>query len=228
MKKISFIVFFLLLLVGMYMLFIQTKPDNTSPKSPLHKDLDKKTFLTSEKNLTNKTTTVPSTKIPTTQVTHKEDEQLQDTLNNNPSEVAIYKTLSLDEAKLTTPPRKHIVPVAAIRMNNDVNTALKPNDTLILPDINGIDYTLQVSHVQKHADGSVTSTSFYVDEGIKYTTTITQSDNESFISLSSSQGLYEIETSNGVGYIYQTNDIRKQMQRPNVNDVIILPIPEKK
>jgi hypothetical protein len=139
----------------------------------------------------------------------------------------MYETLSIDEAKLVTAPRKHITPIAAIRIDNDVNAGLKPHDTLLLPDINGIDYTLKVSYVQKHADGSITTTSSYVDEGIKYTTTITQSDNESFISLSSAQGLYEIETSNGVGYIYQTNDIRKQMQRPNVNDVIILPIPEK-
>ena len=224
MKKVIFIVLSVLLFLSIYMIFIQKKPDNTSPKPPLSEDIDEKILLPQQKDLVNKTAISPSIKIPTVQTTHKKDKELEDT----PKETTMFEILSLAEAKLITIPRKHITPVAAIRMNNDVNTELNPNNTILLPDINGIDYTLQISHVQKNADGSVTTTSSYVDEGIKYTTTITQSDNESFISLSSAQGLYEIETSNGVGYIYQTNDIRKQMQRPNVNDVIILTVPEKK
>lgn len=138
----------------------------------------------------------------------------------------IYKILSIEEAKLTTKPRKNITPVGAIRMPNNNMKTLHTQDTFILTDIEGIDYTMKISNIQKNNDGSITSTGQFSDEGITYTTTITQVENESYISLSTPQGLYEIETSNEVGYIYRTDTMRKQMQNTKISDVIVLPIPK--
>jgi len=148
------------------------------------------------------------------------------TLLSEQKNITIYDSLSLEEAQMTTKVRKHIKPVSAIQMKPNTLKQLRIKDTIVLADIEGVDYPLTVTHIQTHSDGSVTTTGSYVDEGISYTTTMTQSDHESFISLATAQGLYEIETNNGVGYVYKTSDIRKQMQQSTANDVIILPIPQ--
>ena len=132
----------------------------------------------------------------------------------------------MEEAQLTTKPRKTIVPVGAIHIQNHIMSKLKLHDTFKLTDIEGVDYSLTISNIQKHHDGSITTTGEYSDEDIKYTTTITQSDNETYITLSTPQGIYEVETSNEVGYIYRTDTIRRQMHDPTKNDVIVLPIPK--
>jgi len=152
--------------------------------------------------------------------------QTQNTLETANEKMYIYETLSIEEASLTTKPRKNITPVGAIRMPSNSMATLTPNDTFTLKDIEGADYTMTISGIQEHDDGSVTKTGQFTDEGIIYTTTITQAEHSSFITLSTPQGLYEIETSNEVGYIYRTDTIRKQMQNTKINDVIVLPIPK--
>ena len=152
--------------------------------------------------------------------------QTQNTLETANEKMYIYETLSIEEASLTTKPRKNITPVGAIRMPSNSMATLTPNDTFTLRDIEGADYTMTISGIQEHDDGSVTKTGQFTDEGIIYTTTITQAEHSSFITLSTPQGLYEIETSNEVGYIYRTDTIRKQMQNTKINDVIVLPIPK--
>lgn len=155
-----------------------------------------------------------------------ETKQTPNTVETKNEEMYIYETLSIEEASLTTKPRKNIAPVGAIRMPSNSMATLTPNDTFTLRDIEGVDYTMTISSIQEHNDGSVTKTGQFTDEGITYTTTITQAENSNFITLSTPQGLYEIETSNEVGYIYRTDTIRKQMQNTKISDVIILPIPK--
>jgi hypothetical protein len=137
---------------------------------------------------------------------------------------SMYKILSMEEAISVTKPRRNITPITAIEIETK---QLKKNDILKLPDIEGVDYEITITSIQTNAS-SITSTGSFTDEGIKYSTTITQSNNESFITLSTPKGTYEIETRNGVGYIYSTQDIRKHLQKGTKDDVIILPIPKEK
>ena len=155
-----------------------------------------------------------------------EEKQMPKTLELKSAQSDIYEILSIEEASLTTQPRDNIVPVGAIRMPNNSMATLTYKDTFVLKDIEGIDYTMTISNIEEHNDGSVTKTGQFTDEGITYTTTITQVKNTSFITLSTPQGLYEIETNNEVGYIYRTDTMRKQMQNTKINDVIVLPIPK--
>ncbi len=138
---------------------------------------------------------------------------------------ALYETLSIEEAKLITPPRKNIAPIAAIRITQNMSE-LQSNDTLTLSDIEGEDYTLTIQSITQNNDGSTSTTASYEDEGISYTTTITQSAKSNYITLSTANGLYEIETRADTGYIYRTDSIRKALQSRTPNDVIILPIPK--
>ena len=140
----------------------------------------------------------------------------------------LYNTLPLYEAQLSTTQKRHIKPLSAIRLNTDTFTDMQKGDTLTLPDIEGLDYTLTVVDVETYENGATSTTAKYEDEGVTYTTTITHSEKETFITLATAQGLYEIETEAGTGYVYSSSDIRKQLQKPQGNDVVILPIPKEK
>ena len=142
-------------------------------------------------------------------------------------EKILYESLSLEEAKLNTSPRKNITPIGAIRITQNIST-LQKGDRFTLPNIEGEDYTLTVKSTYANPDGSTSITAQYEDEGITYTTTITQSPTSNYINLSTANGLYEAETNHNTGYIYRTNDIRKQMQDTSTNDFTILPIPTQK
>ncbi len=144
-----------------------------------------------------------------------------------PSQMPLYESLTIEEAKLSTPPRKKVAPIGAIQIKQRMSE-LQPNDILTLSDVEGLDYTLTVQSTLINNDGSTSTTANYEDEGITYTTTITQSDKSTYITLSTANGLYEIETNADTGYIYKTIDIRKQLQSRTPNDVIILPIPKEK
>ena len=144
--------------------------------------------------------------------------------NQTPTYVSLYEVISIQEASLFTKPRDTIIPVAAIHIQQSLKSA-KVGKQLLFPDIQGNDYTLTVDSIDTNSDGSVSVTASYEDEGIRYTSTITQSDTSIYINLSTQNGLYEIETKGKTGYIYKTDDIRKRMQNYKKSDVIILPSP---
>jgi len=147
------------------------------------------------------------------------------TTQKNHKQTLLYEPLSLEEAKLSTPPRKKVSPIGAIQIKQRMSE-LQPNDTLTLSDVEGSDYTLTIASVHQNNDGSTSTTAHYKDEGITYTTTITQSDKSTYITLSTANGLYEIETNADTGYIYKTDTIRKAIQSRIPDDVIMLPIPK--
>jgi cytoskeletal protein RodZ len=159
----------------------------------------------------------------------KNSETYEDTTSKTASTQThlLYETLPLEEANMITKEKRHIEPVSAIKLNTDTFSSLQTGDSLTLPDIDGIDYTLTVVDVQTYDNGATSTTAKYEDEGVTYTTTITHSSNETFITLATAQGMYEIEAEQGTGYVYDSSHIRKQMQRPGKSDVIVLPVPKK-
>jgi len=134
--------------------------------------------------------------------------------------INIYNTLSIEEASLQYKPRSYVKPITAIELSQH---SLTLGDTMLFPNIEGIDYAIIISHIATNPDGSKSITGSYNDEGILYTTTMTESANDSFISLATTEGSYEIETRKGIGYIYKTHEIRKVMQTSPINDTIIYP-----
>jgi len=222
MRKYILIILSLVLLVALGLFYTQTKEQksikvhtekkvpNTLPKLKQ----DKKPMQ--DVNHTKKTVSTVEEKVSTVTI-----------LKDDNTHTNLYEPLSIDEAQLTVSPRKNITPIGAMRINQ-VMAQLQPNDTLTLSDVEGSDYTLTVQSTQTNNDGSTSTTANYEDEGITYTTTITQSDKSTYITLSTANGLYEIESNADTGYIYKTIDIRKQLQSRTPNDVIILPIPKEK
>jgi hypothetical protein len=139
------------------------------------------------------------------------------------SKVPLYQTLSIEEASLHHKPRSYVAPVGAVEL---LSLDLHRGDTLLLPDIEGVDYALDITDIYPHNDGSKSITGRYYDEGIGYTTTITYAKSGSFISLSTTNGSYEIETQEQIGYIYRTHEIRKKMHPNPIDDGIILSTPK--
>ena len=217
------LIFILFILVGTLVFYTM--------KHEEQKEVSRAASLLPQVTNTQKEHLVVSTPPPKKNTTHifKENSPQENSSEEEYQEEipSIYKILSMEEAISVTKPRKNITPLTAIEMETQQLQKLKKNDTLKLPDIEGVDYEVTITSIQKNAS-SVTSTGSFTDEGIRYSTTITQSNKESFITLSTPKGTYEIETRNGVGYIYRIQDIRQHLQKGNKNDVIILPIPKKK
>jgi hypothetical protein len=204
MKVILSIVAISLIILG-FLVFAgeQTVPSLEKPKIVAITSISKPIFTASPKR----------TQTKTEQKAKQENMITRDKID-------IYNTLSIEEASLQYKPRSYVKPLTAIALNQH---SLAIGDTMLLPNIEGIDYEILISHIAINSDGSKSITGSYSDEGIPYTTTMTQSDNDTFISLATTEGAYEIETRKGIGYIYKTHEIRKVMQTSTLNDTIILP-----
>ena len=219
------LIFISVVLLGVVILYVikSQAPKNTMHSNIIHQD--------TKVQQTVQTTSTVATAHPSSKKEKalRPNEISKDTTKETPSSPTrvLYKTLPLDEAQLSTTQKRHIKPLSAIRLNTDTFTDMQKGDTLTLPDIEGLDYSLTVIDVQTYENGATSTTAQYEDEGVTYTTTITHSADETFITLATAQGLYEIETAARTGYVYNSNDIRKQLQRPEGNDVVILPIPKK-
>lgn len=217
MKKVLFLFFLLILIFVIWVQYASTP--TTSPQNSVYPIENK------GDNNVSRTITMPLSPAINKAISKTDIVSSQNT--EAKVESIMYTTIPLEEALLSTKPRKNIPAIAAIKIEHEIFNHVKLQDTIILSDIEGEDYPLIITNIQKHNDGSASITCSLKDEGIRYTTTITQSENETFISLSTPKGLYEIESSNTIGYIYRTKDIRRQMQRKPLNDVIIFPIPKK-
>jgi len=142
-------------------------------------------------------------------------------------EVQFYEILSLEEASLIEKPMEGIKPINAIRIKRSEMEGLSVGDILILNDIEGLDFSISITNVEKHNDGIVSYIGVHSDEGIEYITTITQSDNESFMTFATENGIYEMESKKGIGYIYKASAIREHLQEAGKRDFIVMPIPKR-
>jgi hypothetical protein len=211
-KVVLFIVSIALILLGLF-IFMQKE----SPLPSLSHEVIEKVALPQQASLPIKTNVQSHISEKSYHIEQK------GTLDNPLSQtLEVYETLSLEEALLFHKPRSYVKAISAIRIPNK---NIKKGDTLILPNIEGVDYSILISHVDKNHDGSRSITGSYTDEDIPYTTTMTQSSTNTFISLATPQGSYEIETFQEIGYIYKSNEIRQYMQPKAINDGIILPPP---
>jgi len=224
MRKYILIIISIILMVLLLVIYFQKSPSN---KQYSHTEVaHPNTALQSEVKPILQSKTSHPKQIEKKSV--KKTETSKKSPSNKPFSHAriLYKTLPLEEAHMISKQKRHITPVVAIHLDASTFENIQKGETLTLPDIEGLDYTLTVIDVQTYANGASSTTANYVDEGVTYTTTITHSKSETFITLATAQGLYEIETKQGTGYVYDSSNIRKQMQRPNTNDVIVLPVPK--
>jgi len=216
-KKVLWLLLLIIIVLAMVVwYFNQSKNEKASTPHTTMPDKAQETAKQSKTSTSNKTSTTKSkrSKPSTIQKETTEEEIIH-------QDVLLFETLSIEEAKLTTLPRNNVEPISAISITNHALSSLKAKDTLTLTDIEGDDYPLTIRSVRTYNDGTVTTTGVYSDEGLNYTTTITQAGGTSYITLSTPNGLYEIETSNDVGYVYDAKEIRRRLHRNHKDDMIL-------
>jgi len=218
MRKNIFIVAFLALigLIIVYMTKLQANKSSSVQTSIVRQMVESMPMVTNTKTIQQKEK--PSDVSKNSNI---------EKISSNVSKV-LYKTLSIEEAQLSTKQKRGVKALSAFRLNTDIFTNIKKGDTVTIPDIEGLDYTLVIKDVQTYKNGSTSTTAQYEDEGVLYTTTITHSLRETFITLATPKGVYEMETERAIGYVYKSSDIRKKFQKSNINDAIVLPIPKRK
>lgn len=149
LKKVLFLI--LLLIVAMATIaFYKNKPTvtiSTKTLPSLHE-----ANVSTKKVVSNIS---PKENIQPQRIFQEQEEVQEDHIKELTSkeENMLYETLSIDEAKLTTKPRKNILPIEAINLQYANIGTLQINDTITLPNIEGVDYTLTISSTQTHTDG---------------------------------------------------------------------------
>ncbi len=214
-KKILWGVLFIVMILTTMMWWDDQQTNQTRTQNSTLATQPQKKHATQQHNVLQKSQKM----TPLVQTEQKEEKK---TLQKESSyqEALLFEPLTLEEAKLTTLPRANVEPLMAVTITNHALASLNKGDTLTLTDIEGYDYPLTIRSVTTYDDGTISTTGVYSDEGIDYTTTITQAKGTSYITLSTPRGIYEIETKNDVGYVYSANEIRKRLQRGRKDDTI--------
>ncbi|HEO97898.1 MAG TPA: hypothetical protein ENO02_01205 [Epsilonproteobacteria bacterium] len=134
-----------------------------------------------------------------------------------------FEYASVDDMEEKIPFKKNVKPIEAFTLKTGSIKKLRKGDTIVLPEINNIEYELKVSDRQKNADGSITLRAEIVDDDSISFSLMTEGQNTAFITLSSPEGTYQLEVYNGNGYVYDTNDIKRARIDYSKTDAMLPP-----
>jgi hypothetical protein len=128
---------------------------------------------------------------------------------------------TMSEVQKEFPSKEGITPTATIALAQGVISKLKVGDTISLPYMGNGEFDAKITKKTTHKNGSVTVTGNLVDTGNQYAVVLTEGKKMSFATVTTPNGSYEIETRNGVGYVYATDDIDKKWIDHSKEDVLI-------
>jgi len=152
------------------------------------------------------TSVIADSKVLSRKVRKKKIENISLHEQNN----AIFKEIDIDTIRSILSPIKGVEPLLALRMKQHTLKEMVLGNTLVLPNINGVSYTLDITHKEVSSRGNTSIDGHFTENGVKYTAVLTEGDKATFISMSTPEGTYEIELLNGIGYAYSVNDIENE------------------
>ena len=152
------------------------------------------------------TSVIADSKVLSRKVRKKTIENISLHEQNN----AIFKEIDIDTIRSILSPIKGVEPLLALRMKQHTLKEMVLGNTLVLPNINGVSYTLDITHKEVSSRGNTSIDGHFTENGVKYTAVLTEGDKATFISMSTPEGTYEIELLNGIGYAYSVNDIENE------------------
>jgi len=152
------------------------------------------------------TSVITDSKVLSRKVRKKKIENISLHEQNN----AIFKEIDIDTIRSILSPIKGVEPLLALRMKQHTLKEMVLGNTLVLPNINGVSYTLDITHKEVSSRGNTSIDGHFTENGVKYTAVLTEGDKATFISMSTPEGTYEIELLNGIGYAYSVNDIENE------------------
>ena len=134
-----------------------------------------------------------------------------------------FEDVDMDEMKTILVPKKGVEPRGAFRLPSGTIKNLKVGDAVTLPEIDGQQYIVHVIRREVNSNQSVTIKASIEGESSRYYSLMTEGEKTSFITVTLPEGVYEMETVNGDGYVYNANDIRKAWIDPSKTDGIVVP-----
>jgi flagellar basal body-associated protein FliL len=200
----------MILLAG-YMLFhfsskekIGVTPSNQEP------------LKASEKNasLSNSDIKKPETKKIATEttikaVTESVDDETNNTVNLKKKYIEdAFISIAIDYAKDIKKAKSGVEPLVAFEFKEGSIKNLDVGDTIVLPEIDNVDYKLKVSKktLNKMSDSTTLETSIEGEEPYYYAL-MTEGKDSAYITLNSPEGSYTIEIMQGIGYAYSVAEV---------------------
>lgn len=120
-----------------------------------------------------------------------------------------FEYVSVDDLNVELPHRENVEPIGAFMLKVGTIKNLRKGDSIVLPEINNVEYELKVTERTTNADGSITSTAKIEGEDSINFSLMTESDNTAFMTINSAEGTFQVEVFDGKGYVYAMNDIKQ-------------------
>lgn len=121
--------------------------------------------------------------------------------------IDIMVEASMSDVEKAFPSKKGIKPVVAINLPQNSIKGLKVGETISLPNMGDGQFDAKVANKTTNNNGSVTIAANIIDTGNQYSVVLTEGKNMTFGTVSTPNGSFEIEVKDGIGYIYDTDDI---------------------
>ena len=117
--------------------------------------------------------------------------------------------------------KEGVSPLNAIKLPKNSIKNLNVGDTVLLPNMGSGEFEAKITERKRHKNGSVTVTGNLIGSGNQYSVVLTEGQNMSFGTVNTPNGSFEIETRNGVGYVYSTDDIDRAYIDHSKSDVLV-------
>lgn len=133
----------------------------------------------------------------------------------------VFEDADMEEMKTKLKTKPKVEPLLAYTLKKGSIKNLFAGDTLVLPEINGVQHTLKVEASKTNANGIVTARANIEGEDAEYYAIMTEGAKTSFITLNTSEGVYEFETINGNGYVYSATEMHNNMNDFSQSDAVV-------
>jgi hypothetical protein len=136
---------------------------------------------------------------------------------------SLFVEIDPNELKEELPTKDGIKPTLAVKVPKNSLSGLNVGDIIELPPVGQGSYEAKIDEKIIHENGSISVTGNLIDGQEKYSVVITQGKNSTYATITTPDGAFEIESRNGVEYIYSVEEINKKYMDHTKSDVLIPP-----
>jgi hypothetical protein len=138
------------------------------------------------------------------------------------NEVEIFQEKDKDELLKELPNKKLAAPFSGVAIDKNAISKLVVGSIIKLPNVGQMEYSATITEKTVHKNGSVSvSGNLTGEDNSNFSVVLTEGKNSSFASITTPEGAFQIETVNGIGYIYSIDEIERNYVDPNKEDVLV-------
>lgn len=135
----------------------------------------------------------------------------------------VYEPVDIAEMKTKLKTKPKVEPIGAFTMPKGTIRKLFYGDSILLSDIGGHDYELKIEKRTIGKSGSVILEASVGDDDSIVKSVLTEGERTSYITLSTAEGVYELESIDGNGFVYSSADIKNQLIDHSKTDALEVP-----